>query len=75
MTTSLDSGKKYTVDAVACVMEQIRASKDHQITSSCVCLDVRKAFDTIDHEILILKLEIMGLGGHVPALFVVLSVG
>ena len=57
--------KRNTVDALACVMKQIRASKDQRFTTSCVLLDFKTAFETIDHEILFLKLENMGLRGHV----------
>ena len=67
ITTIFDSGKN-TVDALECVREQIRASKDQRFTSSCVFLDLKKAFDTFDHKILILILEIMGLRGIVSTL-------
>ena len=41
--------KRKTVDALACAIEQIRTAMNAKHPSCCVFLDVKKAFDTLDH--------------------------
>ena len=57
--------KHKTVDALACVIQQIRLAMDRRETSCCVFLDLKKAFDTLDHEIMLAKLESFGFRGRV----------
>ena len=57
--------KHKTVDALASVIQQIRLAMDRKETSCCVFLDLKKAFDTLDHEIMRAKLESSGLRGRV----------
>ena len=61
--------KRKTVDALACVMEQIKKALNAKHSSCCVFLDVKKAFDTLDHGILLQKLEFLGFRGPVLDLF------
>ena len=57
--------KHKTVDALACVIQQIRVAMDRKETSCCVFLDLKKAFDTLDHKIMLAKLETFGFRGRV----------
>ena len=53
--------KHKTVD----VIQQIRLAMDRRETSCCVFLDLKKAFDTLDHKIMLAKLESFGCRGTV----------
>ena len=53
--------KRSTVDAILKLVESIRLSPNFQATF----FDLAKAFDTVDHNILILKLEKLGFRGPI----------
>ena len=48
--------KHKTVDALACVIEQLRLAIDDKKPACSICLDLSKAFDSIHHDILLSKL-------------------
>ena len=60
--------KHKTVDALACVIQQIRQAMDQKQSSCCIFLDLTKAFETLDHDILLSKLESFGFRGRVLTL-------
>ena len=62
--------KRSTVDAILEITEKIRSNENNSAVM-CLFLDLKKAFDTIDHEILVLKLERYGIRG--PALNIIVS--
>ena len=41
--------KHKTIDALACLVEQRRRCLDEKVSSTCVFIGVKKAFDTVDH--------------------------
>ena len=55
--------KHKTVDAIASVIEEIRSCLDGKTPSCCVFFDLKKAFDTINHSILLNKLDNYGFRG------------
>ena len=54
--------KHCTIDAIAEFTEKVRALNDKKTTAT-VFIDLKKAFDTIDHEILLRKFDLYGLVG------------
>ena len=56
--------KDSTIDAVAKFITDIGKALDENETILAVYLDLSKAFDTIDHSILLEKLEFYGIRGH-----------
>ena len=52
-----------TIDAVNALIEEVTDNLDSKLKCSMVSLDLSKAFDTIDHNILINKLSNIGLRG------------
>ena len=51
------------VHAAAELVEQIASGIDGQSCCACVFIDLKKAFDTVDHEILVEKLNVYGIRG------------
>ena len=54
-----------TIDALACLVEQIRVCLNGKIPSTCVFIDLKKAFDTIDHVSLLSKVHDYGFRGPI----------
>ena len=61
--------KRSTVHALVQVVEYLRDSMEQNDPTSCLFIDLTKAFDTVDHRILLTKLEIIGVRGKVLELF------
>ena len=54
--------KKYSTDhAILSIVEQIKANLDNKTFSCGVFVDLEKAFDTVNHNILISKLNLIGV--------------
>ena len=51
------------------LLENITSSIENKETSMCIFLDLRKAFDMVDHTILLRKLELYGVRGLNHSLF------
>ena len=45
------------------IVDRIRKSLDNDEPACCVFVDLQKAFDTVDHQILISKLDHYGIRG------------
>ena len=60
---------KSTENAVTSIVSQILQAKDRKESSYCIFLDFAKAFDTVNHDILIEKLNYYGIKGNALAWF------
>ena len=60
---------KSTVDALVSLTEQIYNSLNSRVHTVSVFVDLRKAFDTVQHDILLSKMCLMGFRGLPLALF------
>ena len=60
--------KRQTIDALASVIESIISSISIKENVCCIFLDLKKAFDTIDHRLLLEKLYNLGFRGPVNKL-------
>ena len=66
----MDSGKKHSTElAVLEVIYRINNQLDQGITPINIYLDLSKAFDTLDHDILLNKLQYYGVNGSALPLF------
>ena len=45
------------------IMNQIHSNLDNKLYTRAVCLDLKKAFDTVNHNIMLKKLSIYGIRG------------
>ena len=57
--------RRSTVDALVNVVENISLEKENGNNSTTVFLDLKKAFDNINHSLLLIKLENFGIRGQV----------
>ena len=53
------------VDAIAAITDFIRNVIDKKLTGQACFIKVQKAFDTLDHKILLNKMEKLGLRGNI----------
>ena len=61
--------RRSTVDALANIVENIRLEKEKGNNSTTVFIDLKKAFDTVNHSLLLKKLENFGIRGQVLSWF------
>ena len=57
----MDSGKNIPLIMQLIIVEQIKANLDNKTVSWGVFVDLKKAFDTVNHNILISKLRHIGV--------------
>jgi len=55
--------KRSTSDALVCILDSLQSKMDKGEFSCGVFIDIKKAFDTVDHKILLSKLEHYGIRG------------
>ena len=60
---------KSTEQAVTSIISNIEKAKEEKRSSYCIFLDFAKAFDTVNHEILLYKLNHYGISGVAHKLF------
>lgn len=61
--------KKSTVRAVYQALDKILNSLNKERDRVAVCLDLSKAFDSVDHDLLVMKMEKYGIRGNSSQLF------
>jgi hypothetical protein len=59
--------KKSTYTAIQTFIEDIQEALDKKRTAVGIFLDLTKAFDVINHDLLLIKLEVYGLRGKIHA--------
>ena len=70
-TKQFGFGSKHSTDhAILCIIDRTQKAIDNRSFSCGIFLDFSKAFDTVNHEILINKLEYYGFRGLVKQWFI-----
>ncbi|CAH1998295.1 unnamed protein product [Acanthoscelides obtectus] len=59
---------KATSDAITKIVNQIHQNIDNRIPSICIFVDLKKAFDTVNHKLLLETLERIGFRGNAYSL-------
>ena len=55
--------KKDSIQAATFLWKQIQENWRAKMNTNCICVDFRKAFDSVDHEVLLQKLYHIGVRG------------